>query len=65
MMGLWDRLAKFRDSFVVDDPEPSYSALDVMDGLAPADYSPPGGKSLDRPESAPVRPNRKPLDTAG
>jgi len=64
-MGLCDRLAKFRDSFVADDPEPGYSALDMMDGLADCDHARQVGDDPDRPESGAVRLNPESWDTDG
>ena len=39
-MGLKAMLRRLEDAFIVDDPSPSYSALDLRDGLSRPDQLP-------------------------
>jgi hypothetical protein len=51
--GLSTRLRKLKDSLIVDDPSPSYSALDLMDGLGRTDRLPAAGISGLNPKQMP------------
>ena len=42
-----------KDALIVDDPSPSYSALDLMDGLGRTDDLPAAGISGLKPKQMP------------
>jgi hypothetical protein len=55
--GLSTRLRKLKDALIVDDPSPSYSALDLMDGLGRTDDLPAAGISGLNPSRCQAKPS--------
>lgn len=51
--GLSTRLRKLKEALIIDDPRPSYSALDLMDGLGRTDHLPAAGISGLDPKQMP------------